>query len=129
HHDDAVRGEQPVIGIGVDDVRSGREKLQAHQRRGRCANEEEGGDRYRVQDGDALVIPAAQPRPKRIAVMQIAGRPCRSGTIRIHGGGVGMRAHGRSPASSSRSSDRMYSMMAEMSSSFSWVLNEGMMAA
>ena len=56
HHDDAVQREQAIIFVGRQEQPGRADQLEPHQRDGDAADEEEHGDRQRIEDGDALVI-------------------------------------------------------------------------
>ena len=72
HHDDAMRGEQLVVGFRIHHIPCRRQQLEAHQGCGSAAEKEEAGDRDHVKQSDALVVPGQQPRPESEALAQIA---------------------------------------------------------
>ena len=92
-HDHAVQREQAVVGIGGDEVTRRRGQLDPHQRCRRAADDEEGGYRGEVEDGDALVVRGEQPGPYGVAVAEKARRE------RHPGAGLGKIGHQSSPPS------------------------------
>ena len=60
-HDDAVDGEEFVVGIGGDEVSHRCEQLKPHQRGCDAANRKEEERREQVENGNALVILGQQP--------------------------------------------------------------------
>ena len=71
HHDDAVSGEQLVVGVGRHQFARRRHQVETDHRRGRPAEEEHERDREQVEDGDALVVVGQQPRLHAVGDVQI----------------------------------------------------------
>ncbi len=74
----AVHREELVVGVGRHDVAGRGGELEAHQRRRRAADEEEAGDRDRIEDGDALVVVGGEPRAQRESRVEVARRRVRA---------------------------------------------------
>ena len=72
-HDHAVKREEAVVGFRRDEIGRGRKQLQAHEHRGRSADEEEAVMESEIEQRDALVVAREQPGAERRAVEQIAG--------------------------------------------------------
>ena len=71
HHDDAVHGEQLVVGVGRNQVTSRGEQLQADQHGEEAADPEHHGDRDEIKDRDALVVCGQQPRLDAVVGVQV----------------------------------------------------------
>ena len=64
HHDDAVHGEETVVGVGADQIGLGRRELNPDRRRRGAADEEEEYQACEIENCDALVIRREKPRSK-----------------------------------------------------------------
>ena len=71
HHHDAMHGKEPVVGFGGSEQPFGHDQIQAHQRRGKTADEEEHRDRAQIQKRNALVIGGQEPTPEGEAVREV----------------------------------------------------------
>ena len=71
HHDQAVHGEQLVVGIGLHQVARRSEQFQPDQQGEESADKEKDSDRHQVQQGDPLVVHGQQPRLDAIVLVQI----------------------------------------------------------
>ena len=95
HHDDAVNGEEPVIGVRFHQAALGRHQVQADDGDGAAADEEHRGDGEQVEDGDALVVPGQQPGDQAVRHVEVVwarllgggGKLTRFGNKRAHGCG------------------------------------------
>ena len=67
-HDDAVGGEQLVVGVRLDQRALRLDQVQAHQHRGNAADQEHEGDRAEIEQSDALVVEGQQPRLHAVAL-------------------------------------------------------------
>ena len=80
NHDDAVHGEQFVVGLGGNQVTLRRQQVDADHHGKRAAQEKEQRDGNQVQQGDALVVGGEQPRAYavlRVQIMLAGQRSCR----------------------------------------------------
>jgi hypothetical protein len=84
-HHDAVRREDLVVGLGLEDVSGRRQQLEPDQRRREAADREEDRDADQVHDRDPLVVDRQQPRPHAVAGVQVI-RPVRRGGVRVRHG-------------------------------------------
>ena len=65
-HDDAVHGEELVVGVRGDEVGLRREEFQPDEAGKRAADEEEKRDRDQIQDRDALVVAGEEPTEQAV---------------------------------------------------------------
>ena len=70
-HDDAVHGEQLVIGVRRHQIGRRSQQLETDQPRHRAADEEEERNRDQIQDRDALVISRQQPALQAVFLVEI----------------------------------------------------------
>jgi hypothetical protein len=70
-HDDAVHGEQLVVGVGFDHVARRRQQLETNEAGEDAAEQEHHGDRAQIQQRDALVVHGEQPRANAVVGVQI----------------------------------------------------------
>ena len=106
HHDDAVHGEELVVGLRLHHVALRRDQLEADEGGEDAADREHHGDARQVEEGDALVVRGQQPRLHAVAHVQVVDvlararpRPLRrgrgdAGALVRFGGSAGIGAHG-----------------------------------
>ena len=96
HHDRAVKREEAVVRVGVDDRLPGREELEPDEQREGAAERERDQDEREVHEPDPLVIERGQPGPDALRVVEVVGvRVCFRVVRAVCGGGDG--CHGVSP--------------------------------
>ena len=71
NHDDAVHGEELVVGIGGDEIGLGREELEADKAGEGATDKEEERDRNQVEDRDPFVVAREQPAEQAILIVEV----------------------------------------------------------
>ncbi len=114
-HDDAVHGEQLVVGLRLHQVARRGQQLQPHQHREGAPHEEHQGDRDQVEDGDALVVGGEEPRlPPEVGAQVVLARQ-------------GWLGGGHCPCWRSSPRDLIKAINCSTCSSLNWPSKTGMM--
>ena len=70
-HDDAVHGEELVVGVAADDVGLGRQQLEPDGAREQAAEHEHDRDRDQVEERDPLVVDGEEPRADAVVGVEV----------------------------------------------------------